>query len=848
MVGLVLVSHSKVLAESLVNLIRQMAGEEVKIAAAAGAGPNHMEFGTDATDIARAIAEVDSPDGVLVLMDLGSAILSAEMALELLPEEVRRRVRFCPAPLVEGGIAAGVQASLGSDLETVCREAERVLEAKQEQLQEQQPQVEGAVKPQAEAEVRAEAEDDYRKIRVVLKNAHGLHARPAARFVQLASKFDAEILVSNLQTHKGPVSAKSLNALATLGALKDHEIEIAARGPQAEQALEALRKLVEDRFGEPAGGEVVSAVPVATVPEEAPAPPGQDGAISGLPVSEGVAIAELYHYESLPPVVAQERTPDPEGEWRRLQMAIEVVRRAIEARYRDMVARLGPQEAAIFEAHALLLSDPDLVEPARKLIFEQKYNAAWAWKTSVEAMVSQYQALEDAYLRQRALDVRDVGYQVLRELSGEVKEKIRFDQPVILVADELTPSETAQLDLERVQGIITLSGGPTSHSAILARSLGIPAVTGLPPTVKRLPQGTLLGLDGFRGRVWINPDKGKQQELESIRARWLEERQRLLQGSLQPAVTQDGIRVEVVANAGNLTDAQVAMRNGAEGIGLLRTEFLFLTRQTPPSEEEQYQAIRDIGLTMKGQPVVVRTLDVGGDKPLPYISLPEEANPFLGVRALRLSLQRPDLFRTQLRAILRAGALANLRIMFPMVASLEEVSQARAFLEQVHQELVREGIEHAWPIETGIMVEIPSAAVMAEALAPVVDFFSIGTNDLTQYTMAAERGNPNLSYLGDALHPAVLRLVDMVVQAAHRYGKWVGVCGELAGDPPAVPILVGLGVDELSVNPAGIPKVKAIIRAMKVEDAKLLAQKALRATNAQEVRSLATGFLNALSL
>lgn len=844
MVSLVLVSHSKPLAESLVGLIRQMAGEALKIAVSAGAGPDHSEFGTDATDIARAITEVDSPDGVLVLMDLGSAILSAEMALELLPPEVRQRVRFCPGPLVEGGIAAGVQASLGSDIETVCREAHRALQPKAEQL-------EGSAEvaaPAVESTLPAQG-PDFHQVEVVLKNAHGLHARPAARFVQLASKFDAEILVTNLTNQKGPVSAKSLNALATLGALRDHRIRILARGKQATEALEALRRLVEERFGEPAGIAEVGPSPVQ------PAIAGaevvlqeEEGVFVGLPVSDGVAVAPLYHYESLPPVVSHDYISDPEVEWGRLQDAIEKVRKAIQTRYREMVARVGPDEAAIFEAHALLLDDPDLLQPAQRLIFEQRYNAAWAWQTSVEAMVAQYQGLEDPYLRQRALDVQDVGNQVLRALSGETREKITFEYPVILMADELTPSETAQLDLEHIHGIITLSGGPTSHSAILARSLGIPAVTGLPPAVRRLPAGVMLGLNGFRGRVWVNPDQKVRSELEAERKRWLEERQKLLASSLQPAVTRDGKRVEVVANAGNLADAQLAVQNGAEGIGLLRTEFLFLTRQTPPSEEEQFQAIRDIGLVLRGQPVIVRTLDVGGDKPLPYIPMEPEANPFLGVRALRLSLQQPDLFRTQLRAILRAGALANLRIMFPMVATLEEVEQVREFLAQVHRDLENEGIAHAWPIETGIMVEIPSAAIKAEKLAVVVDFFSIGTNDLTQYTLAAERGNPRLAYLADALHPAVLRLVEQVVQAAHQEGKWVGVCGELAGEAEAVPILAGLGVDELSVNPAGIPKVKAILRAMTISEAQNLAQQAVKCAKASEVRQLAVEFLRVLGM
>lgn len=839
MVSLVLVSHSKLLAESLVDLVRQMAGEEVKIGVAAGAGEDHTDFGTDATQIAQVIQEVDSPDGIVVLMDLGSAILSAEMALELLPEEIRSRVHFCPAPLVEGAIAAGVQASLGNDPQTICREACQALQPKAEQLHFS----EAAPAPvMVEEGVPAPSGGEIHSVVLELTNAHGLHARPAARFVQIASRFKADIRVANLTTGSPTVSAKSLNALATLGALHGHQIQIQAQGEQAAEAIQALTKLVEDRFGEAAAPPTP---PPSAVPVIEPQP-SDEHILRGLPVSEGVAVAPIFHYESLPPKIPEYEAKETAAEWQKLETALEKVRRVILDRQREMVSRVGEEEAAIFEAHALFLSDEELLENTRLLIEEKGYNAARAWKESVDGIVARFQALADDYLKQRAVDVQDVGNQVLRELSGEAHHKIVFEEPVILVADDLTPTETASLDLERVQGIALLSGGATSHSAILARSLGIPAVTGLPIRIKQIPQQTPVALDGFKGEVLIQPDEATRREFETRRTRWLEEKQRLLASTHQAAVTLDGLTIEVAANVGNLTDAQTAIQNGADGVGLLRTEFLFLTRQTAPTEEEQFQAIHQIGLTLQGKPVIVRTLDVGGDKPLPYINQQPEANPFLGVRALRLSLQQPHLFRTQLRAILRAGADTYLRIMFPMVASIEEVFQATQFLQKVHEELQDEGLPHRWPIETGIMVEIPSAAVLADALAPHVDFFSIGTNDLTQYTMAAERGNPQLNYLNDALHPAVLRLIGEVTAAAEKYVKWVGVCGELAGDPLAVPILIGLGVRELSLNATGIPRVKAIVRNLTTEQAKQAARQALACTNAQEVREMAASFLETL--
>jgi len=415
---------------------------------------------------------------------------------------------------------------------------------------------------------------------------------------------------------------------------------------------------------------------------------------------------------------------------------------------------------------------------------------------------------------------------------------------VILFAQDITPTETAQLDMTNILGIMTVGGGPTSHSAILARALGIPAISSASPSIERLPNGTLVALDGFSGKVWVNPESALQEELKARRETWLESRQKLLLTSHAPAKTRDGHHVEVFANIGNVQDAQNAVKNGADGVGLLRTEFLFLTRETPPSEAEQLTVLRQIGAAMGDRPITVRTLDVGGDKEVPYIKLPPEANPFLGVRAIRMSLRNTDLFMVQLRAILRAATDFHFRIMFPMIANVDEVRQARAWLEKAHQQLVDENLPHTWPIETGIMVEIPSAALLSHILAREVDFFSIGTNDLTQYTLAAERGNPLLADMADALHPAVLRLIAEVVEAAHAEGKWVGVCGELAGNPLAVPVLVGLGVDELSLNSSGIPLTKSMIRTMDTIEVRILAKQILKTESVSEVRKISQAFLD----
>jgi phosphoenolpyruvate-protein phosphotransferase/dihydroxyacetone kinase phosphotransfer subunit len=837
MVGLVIVSHSRALAKALVDLVRQVTAASIPLAVAAGVGEQHEEFGTDAVEIMEAIQSVYSPDGVLVLMDLGSAILSAETALELLPPEMANNVRFCPAPLVEGAIAAGVQVGLGSGLDAVCQEAKGALLPKIDQIGGE----EGGAAPEgvaAQVEVQPAAEE----VVLTLKNLHGLHARPAARFVQTAASFKASVRVRNQTTGKGPVSAKSLNALATLGAVRDHQIVVSADGPDASQALQALQTLVEGNFGERAEAEAPPPKPVARPAASA------KGTLQAVPTSEGIALGPIYKYRPQLPPVPQERTEDPAREWDRLERALQATGEAIRKRRAQLATSLGEAELAIFDAHLLILQDPELQTQVHRLIFEEHQNAAAAWNDQARETAARYQALDDPYLKQRAADVLDVGNQVLFALADKADmQSIELPEPVILFANELTPTETSQLDMRRVLGLLTVQGGPTSHSAILARTLGIPAIAGVSLALEKLKDGTLLAMDGFDGTIWVEPPEPVQSKIKERREEWLEQRERLLKSSHGPTSTHDGHPVEIAANIGNVVDAEAAVRNGAEGVGLLRTEFLYLTRDKPPTEAEQTDSLRQIGQAMSSdgnaqRPIVVRTLDVGGDKELPYLPLAAEANPFLGVRAIRLSLRRPDLFQTQLRAILRAGEAFRFRIMFPMVANLDEVLEARRLLEEAHLALEAQGLAHRWPIEVGIMVEIPAAALLASKLAPQVDFFSIGTNDLTQYTLAAERGNPALSDMADALHPAVLRLVRDVVNAAHQHGKWVGVCGELAGDRLAVPVLVGLGVDELSMNPGAIPYAKAILRAIDLPEAQSLATKALDAESAQQARSLAQAF------
>jgi phosphocarrier protein FPr len=778
----------------------------------------------------EAIQSVYAQDGVIVLMDLGSAVLSAKTALDLLPPEMADKIRFCGAPLIEGAIAAAVQIGLDSDLDAICREANAALVPKHEQLGEEEP---------ASSAPLPVSDESAESINLTLTNQHGLHARPAAKFVQTAARFMANVTVADLSNGKGPVSARSLNAIATLGAVENHQIRINATGEEAKLVLAALKVLVEDNFGEPP-----ATAPLVERPVEIQQTMTESGSFRAVPISDGFALAPLYKYQTQRPPIPTHPAENPEAEWTRLQAALEITNREISLLARRMKQSIGSNEGAIFDAHLLILQDPDLIQQARIGIDERHENAAFAWNAAITAAAERYRSLDDPYLQQRAADVEDVGTQVLFSMVNKsVHAPIAFDKPVILYAADLTPTETSQLDMQMVLGIITAGGGPTSHSAILSRALGIPAIAGVGPMFDRQPGGILTGINGFTGEVWIDPSPELQEEVKARRSEWLDWREKLLQTSQQLGKTKDGRRVEVFANIGGLNDARAAVQNGAEGVGLLRTEFLFLTRETAPSEEEQYLILRDIFETMGVQrPITVRTLDVGGDKELPYIQLAQEPNPFLGVRALRLSLTRPDLFVTQLRAILRGADGFPCRMMFPMVADVEEIRKARQWVEQAHRELEKENKSHAWPVELGIMVEIPSAALLAPVFVNEVDFFSIGTNDLTQYTLAAERGNPALYHLADGLHPAVLELIGKVVDASHQAGKWTGICGELAGDPEATPILVGLGVDELSLNPAGIPRIKSILRDLTMESTHLLAEEALHCQTSAEVRQLLRDF------
>jgi phosphocarrier protein FPr len=757
-------------------------------------------------------------------MDLGSAVLSAEMALDMLAPEQRERVLLCEAPLVEGAVAAAVTAKLGASLEDVAVEARGSLAAKVTHL--------GT--GEVDAPPAADAGDGGRTLTLTVRNKLGLHARPAARFVQTAGSFDADVTVTNVSTGRGPASGRSLNALATLGVRQGEEILVAARGSEASEALAALEALAERDFDDaPAVQPPTPTLPAR--PETAPA-----GALAGLPAAPGTALGAARHLRLSPPEIPTEPASDPQTEWDALEHALERVRAEIQATRESVAARAGEYSAAIFDAHLLFLEDDALLEPARRAIFEQGQNAAQAWHAAAERVAAEYRGLDDEYLRARAEDLTGVARQVVAHLVNGEAPAAAVVEPGIVVAADLMPADTAALDRDLVRGIATAHGGPTSHSAILARSLGIPAAVGVGERLLDVPEGTPLVVDGDTGAVYVDPTAELVRDYEQRSAERRAAARLALASAQRPARTVDGRRIEVAANVGSPADVDAAVANGAEGVGLLRTEFLFLERNSLPSEDEQYAAYADIAERLKGRPLILRTLDVGADKPLPYLPRRPEANPFLGVRGIRLGLAHPELLETQLRAALRVSALYRLKVMFPMVTTLAEYHQVVSVLDRARKLLEERG-ETTGRMEVGIMVEVPAAALAAESFAPEVDFFSIGTNDLVQYTMAAERGNEAVAGLADGLHPAVLRLIRGVVAAAEAHGKWVGVCGELGADPLAVPMLVGLGVSELSVNPPAIPATKEAVRQVDAGEAGLLAREALRLASADDVRGLVAG-------
>ncbi len=858
-VGLVVVSHSVRLAEGVVELVGQMTQGKTPLAAAGGAVDDVL--GTSADKILAAIQSISGSDGVLVLLDLGSAILSAELALEMLDDDQRAHTMLSYAPLVEGAVAAAIEASLGHSLSAVKQAAEKT--AHVEQLQQLKPLSQGeestaaisapALPPDAAAQTL--------EAQFMLTNPAGLHARPAGLFVQTAGRFQAHIQVL---ARGRQADAASIMGVLALGARQGDTITLQASGMEARAALEALGQLVHANFYETTTTPAEQSTPLSTASETQAAAGISQAAYEpwrGITTSKGVAIgpAFLYTSGSIALSAVQQRTISAQqvtSEQILLRKVLNDTAQELSMLSKQVQANVGQAESAIFDAQALMVSDPLLQDTALQLIEQQHLDAASALAQVGEQQATTLEQLDNDLFAARAVDVRDVVSRAIRSLRGQEVQRQDLSilrQPVILVAHDLTPSDTVQLRPDLVLGICTTRGGPTAHAAILARALGIPAIAGLDEAaLLTIHNDDELALDADQGLLYLHPAADVLAQL-TLRLQEQQEQQaasKLAARQAQMPIIINERRIHLLANVANEAEAEAAREWGAEGIGLLRTEFLFAASPTLPDEDAQRQRYIRVFRAFKGGaaqvagPIVVRTLDAGADKPMPALAnilgSTAEANPALGLRGIRIHLAHQELLAQQLGALLRAAAETEvqLHIMLPMITTVEELRTARAIFDRVYEDLRRQGIAVPAHVPLGIMVEVPSAAIMASELAEDADFFSIGANDLLQYTLASDRTNTDVAHLYNPMQPAVLRLIQQVAAAGRRVGKPVAVCGEIASDVRLAPLLVGLGVDELSMTPTAIPSVRTVLTTIPVQKLLDAAEKTRRLKTVAEVEQV----------
>ena len=821
MISLVVVSHSRALAEAAVTLALEMAPLDGAPHVGVAAGLDEQTLGTDAAAVAEAISAADAAsagEGVVVLLDLGSAVLSAEMALELVSPEVAARAVLTPAPLVEGLVAAVVAAAAGLEAAAVAREAESGLVAKRAHL--------GAEEAPSDAPPEGPEPDEPwpHAAELPVLAEHGLHARPAARLVARVASVapGTAVRVRNLTLGRGPVDALSLSGVATLDAQQGHVLLAEARGSLAEETLAGLVRLAEEGFGDLAG-DTGDQLAVASSPVALEDEPGVAG--SGLEAAVGPVVrpAAEIDVDAIP-------GKDAETEHRRWAEAVDIA----VARLGELAATtrvsLGAGAAEVFEAHAALLRDPALTAEVERRLGTGA-GAPRAWQQVVEETAARFERLVDPYQRERAQDVRSVGDRVLRILTG-VEEADAVGEG-ILVVDELDPALAISLDARAVRGVITLRGGATGHGVLVATARGVPVLTGV-ERLRGVTPGTVVAFDVRSGRVEVDPPAAVLAEFGRLLELRGESRSRAMAEAHTPAVTTDGVAVPVRANVTSVGTARLAAQAGAEGSGLVRTEALFGQHRQAPTVAEQAEAFASIAEALAPHPVTLRTWDVGGDKPLPFIPAREEVNPFLGVRGIRAFREDRTLLVEQLEAVCRAARNHRLQVMFPMVTTRQDVELG---LEALEEAVRRTGVSRPAGLRVGIMVEVPAAALRVRDLVPGLDFVSIGSNDLSQYLLAAERGSAAVEPWADPLEPAVLQVVRDVCRALSGSLR-VSVCGTMAADPEVAGLLVGLGAAELSASPASAAAVKERLRAGSLADYRALADAALGCGSAREVRAL----------
>jgi len=727
-------------------------------------------------------------------------------------------VRLCSGPLVEGGIAAAVQIQAGSPMTDVITAAQRSLLPKQDQLGEAVQSVEPASAPGVTEE----------RFESTLENFYGLHLRPVAALVKALGAEAKNVQIENVTGKRGPVVAASLVEIARLQARKGDTIRFLLSGPNTALVRREIEGFLERLRSE-------DAHPVQPVAAE-----GDSASLEPIAVSAGLAVGRILFADRLDVRIPDTRPNTPaevEAECRRLTEAIDAAQQTVAQRVAKFSSSLNPTEVAILEAQQLILSDETLWAKAQMHIRSNPANAAAAWYETLTEVAEDQAGAADDYLKQRAIDFREAASAVVQQLIGQTNQFANLNEDSVLVCAELNPTLIDQIQSTRITGVIELGGGSLSHGAILARSIGLPVIANAARSESVLRSAEIVAIDGSTGQLLVNPAPEVVQEWRQRQADSRELQKRAVQLSQTPAISTDKIAFLIAANAGKRRDVELALGNGADGIGLFRSEFLFDKFHALPSEEEQLAAYRDAlepiladSRWQSAQPsesvtsfnpgassgfsVTLRLLDIGGDKPLPFLSPGKEGNPFLGVRGLRLLLRHPEFFESHLSAILRLADLFSIKLLVPMVTSVDEISRLKQHLERAHQSLNSRKLSHRWPIEIGVMIETPAAAVAFDQMIEHLDFASIGTNDLTQYVLSAERGNPQLEQFADSLHPAVLRLCRQVIALANQRRLPISICGEIASDPIAVPLLAGLGLRVLSVAPTAVPTIKATIRAL----------------------------------
>jgi len=824
MVSIVIVSHSEKLAEGVKELALQMSQNKVKIFAAGGLNDISSPIGTDPFKIKDAIEKAYSDDGILVLMDIGSAIMSAEVATEMLEDAIRNKVLLCEAPLVEGAIAAAAQAMVGSDLKTVSREAVSGLLGKVTLL-----------KKELVAETGDKVIDsaNSKEIRIKVPNKLGLHARPSVRLVELINRFGKEVSVA--VNAKPAVSASSISQVATLGA-KQGDMLVFKIPVEGNFTLfeNELFDFASNNFGD----SDTNVLPVFEQATAAVEKAISNGTITGIASSKGISIGKVKLLNNVTAIIEKQTITDSLVEVELLKKSVNSVLEEFKNLQQKTNESYGKSEAEIFYFHIQLLKDSSVQNSAEALITNEHLNAGYAWCKVYDELVLKYQNMENLYFRERVSDILEIRNKVLDKILGSPVKEISLTEPFILVVDEIGPAQTLSLETGKILGILSKTGGSTSHATILARSLGIPAITGLGNQLDLLIDNDVIAMNGSTGEILLeklNPDKVAILKNEKV----LEEKNaaELVLKAKLPAISKDEIVFSILANISSPKEAELAYKNGAEGIGLYRTEFLFMNRDTAPNEEEQYEIYREVCQNMNGLPITIRTIDVGGDKPIPYLGIAYEKNPFLGLRGIRYCFYNADLFKTQLRALCRISADFEVRIMYPMVGVVEEVLMANKILREVQADLEREGIMFSKIMKIGIMVEVPSVIYLIPKLANEIDFLSIGTNDLTQYLLAIDRENQIVSEYNSALHPAVLSALEKIVNAAKEAKLDLSLCGEIARNPESIQLLSAIGIRKFSMSSPAIPEIKAAIRELNLSTYKYSSETINKWTTLQEVKT-----------